>query len=324
MWCAAATPTTATGWRRSPANQRVAAIWVVSDGKPGHLNQSLGLAEALQRVRPDLDCELIAPLPFAAAAATWWRRRPPALPAGVPALLLCAGHATHLSVLALARLTAAPSVVLMRPSLPLSWFDYALLPRHDRPLPRATTLPTEGAINRLQPAAKRANSGLILLGGPSRHYRWEADELIDKVAALAAASDRQWLLSGSRRTPQSTLDRLAARALDNIELVPLAAQPAGWLAAQLAVSEQCWVSCDSVSMVYEALTAGCQTGLLALPSLTANNRLAVGLNELLATGRVVRFDDRLPPLPPASRLNEAERAAAWLLAQPAVARRLVL
>ncbi len=324
MSCAAATPTTATGWRRSQTNRKVAAIWVVSDGKPGHLNQSLGLAEALQRARPDLGCELIAPLPLATAAAAWWRRRPPALPAAAPALLLCAGHATHTTALALARLTAAPSVVLMRPSLPLGWFDYALLPRHDLPSPRPTTLPTEGAINRLRPAAKRPNSGLILLGGPSRHYRWEPAALLDKLAALAAASDRQWLLSGSRRTPQSTLDQIAELALDTIELVPLDAQPAGWLAAQLAVSEQCWVSCDSVSMVYEALTAGCQTGLLALPSTAANNRLAAGLDRLLAAGRVARFDDRLPALPPASQLNEAERAAAWLLAEPAVARRLSL
>lgn len=321
MSCAAATPATATGWRRSPIEPAVTVLWVVSDGKPGHLNQSLGLAEALQRAHPELTVERLAPLNRLQLVALACGRPPP-LPAQPPALIVCAGHATHLSALALSRYSGAPSVVLMRPSLPLGWFSYALLARHDRPAERATTLQTEGAINRMRPANKRPDSGLILLGGPSRHYRWDEPALLARLTALTASGERRWQLSGSRRTPPSTLEQLAKLALPNLDLVPLEAQPTGWLADQLAISEQCWVSCDSVSMVYEALTAGCQTGLLALPSVAGSQRLAAGIDWLRSAGRVAWYDQQLPILPATNALNEADRAAAWLLAQPRIAERL--
>lgn len=295
----------------------MAAIWVVSDAKPGHLNQSLGLAEALIRARPDWAVELLPPLAYRDLLRLGLGRLSSrALPSAPPQFILCAGHATHLTTLLLARHSGAASVVMMRPSLPLRWFDYALLPRHDQPPRRAAVLQTEGALNRLQPGVKTPRSGTILLGGPSRHYHWQQPALLAKIAALVQGDPRQWVLSGSRRTPPATLEAIAQLNLSNLTLCPLAAQPAGWLVEQLAHSEQCWVSCDSVSMAYEALTAGCQTGLLALPPTRANNRLGRGIDWLRERGRIAWFDgDRPPRLPPAQPLAEADRAAAWLLQQ---------
>ena len=294
---------------------RVAAIWIVSDGKPGHLNQSLGLAEALQRLRPNLEIATLSPLARRDLLALLVRRAPRSLlPDSKPAALLCAGHATHLTTLLLARYCAASSVVMMRPSLPLSWFDYALLPCHDHPPQHSKLLQTEGALNRMQPAAKRPDSGVILLGGASRHYHWDEPQLVAKVAALVGSDQRHWQLSGSRRTPASTLNALAALNLPNLQICLLESQPDGWLVDQLSHSERCWVSCDSVSMVYEALTAGCNTGLFALPEKGGKNRLAEGIKALRASGQVAWFDGALPPpLNPAPALAEAERAASWLL-----------
>ena len=295
----------------------MAAIWVVSDGKPGHLNQSLGLAEALQRLRLNVEIATLPPLPRRDLLALLLRRAPRSLlPNSNPAVLLCAGHATHLTTLLLARYWAVPSVVLMRPSLPLGWFDYALLPRHDRPQQSAQLLQTEGALNRMRPATKRPGSGVILLGGPSRHYQWHEPQLVAKVAALVGSDNHHWRLSGSRRTPASTLNAIAALNLPNLQLCPLESQPSGWLADQLSHSERCWVSCDSVSMVYEALTSGCTTGLFALPKKGGDNRLASGIEVLRASGQVAWFDGAIPPeLSPAPALAEAERAAQWLLQQ---------
>jgi len=75
-------------------------IWVLTDGKRGHENQSLGLAEALARKTP-------ARLEIIPAAENWthainWLlgRFPPGLNQPRPDLILAAGHDTHGPLLA--------------------------------------------------------------------------------------------------------------------------------------------------------------------------------------------------------------------------------
>ena len=91
--------------------------------------------------------------------------------------------------------------------------------------------------------------------------------------------------------------------------------PPGWLADTLAVTESVWVTEDSVSMVYEALTAGCCVGLLKLPAAT-EGRVMRGVQRLVSEGVVTRFDDWYsgqhalgkPPV-----FNEAQRVAVLVL-----------
>jgi hypothetical protein len=71
---------------------------------------------------------------------------------------------------------------------------------------------------------------------------------------------------------------------------------------------------DSVSMVYEALTAGVATGLLRLES-RGDNRIARGNRALQADGALTGFEDwhsGTPLRPPAESLHEADRAARWI------------
>ena len=82
-----------------PATARV--VWRFSDGKAGHDSQSQGLVDALQRCM-DIDCYDIAVAK--GAALDWLRQRFPAgelLPD--PWLVIGAGHATHLPLLAARR-----------------------------------------------------------------------------------------------------------------------------------------------------------------------------------------------------------------------------
>jgi hypothetical protein len=285
----------------------VTHICIVSDGKPGHLNQSLGLAEALRRLNPQLVIDIRRPLGGRQLARALLGQCPWSGPK--PGLLVGAGHGTHLSLLALRRATGAPCVVLMRPSLPLGWFDLCLIPEHDHPPARANVIGTQGALNRMQPGNKASGYGLILLGGPSKHFQWHDEQMLVQLRTLLARDPRQWHVATSRRTPESLQRALAA--IDGIELVLAEQTDRDWLPAQLGVAECCWVSADSVSMLYEALSAGCAVGLLAVPPLLSDSRVARGVATLVRREQVTPLAQwqGQPLLAPAQGFNEAGRCA---------------
>ncbi len=104
-------------------------IWWFRDGRAGHERQAKALIDALGRLRPVTLLEA-APLGLADVARAAARRLWPA--EAPPDLVLGAGHDTPPSLLAARRARGGRAVVLMRPSLPLAWFDLCVLPRHDR------------------------------------------------------------------------------------------------------------------------------------------------------------------------------------------------
>lgn len=283
-------------------------IWIISDGKPGHLNQSLGLAEALQRQIPDVHIETKDTLNRAAALKMLCLGGAD----GQPDLLISAGHRTHLSLLAYKRATGAPAVLMMKPSLPMGWFDLCLIPKHDKPVGRSNVVLTDGALNRMQPVAKREpeGKGMILIGGPSKHFGWDDQTVVDQLKAVVDSS-KTWLLTTSRRTPESFLPLLEQAGLSNLDVVPFDQTGPGWLGEHLPQAEQCWVSGDSVSMVFESLTAGCAVGILELPPQT-HNRITRGLQLLIDDHKVTPFsrwqEKQSLPLPE-TPFNEAERCA---------------
>ena len=292
-------------------------VWRFSDGKAGHDNQSRGLVEALARLRL-IEIHTLNPLPPAAALSglllgrlSSWNDLP------VPDLVVGAGHRTHLSLLAARRSRGGKIVVLMRPSLPLSLFDLCLIPQHDAPPSRSNVLVTRGALNRIQPSAVLdPRQGLLLIGGPSAHFGWDDAALRQHLAVIVAADPAmRWTLTTSRRTPPGFLEGLSPMADARLTVVPVAATGPDWLPAQLARAGQAWVTADSVSMIYEALTAGAAVGVLDVPRKRAS-RISRGLDRLVADGWVTSFADwqQRPPLHrPPGVFNEAERCARWII-----------
>lgn len=291
-------------------NKTPAEIWIVSDGKPGHLNQSRGLAEALARKR-DLVISEQPPMGKLQALRLWLSGGLPRLEAA-PALIIGAGHATHLTLLALRRLYRVPVVVMMKPSLPMGLFDLCLVPEHDQPPRRPNILPTQGPLNRMRQGDKVPGSGVVLIGGPSRHFDWDEALVLSQVQALLASEPRQWLIGSSRRTPPSTEQALAELAGERF--IPAAETGPDWLPQQLARAEACWVTQDSASMVYEALTAGCKVGVLMLDAQT-ENRISRGVETLCQQGRVTMSPDwQMDEVAMTQQpFNEAERCAEEIL-----------
>ncbi|EXJ12345.1 ELM1/GtrOC1 family putative glycosyltransferase [Nitrincola nitratireducens] len=81
----------------------MAVVRIINDGKPGHVNQSMGLVKAMQRLRPDLQYEVISPLSFRESlqAGVFKSYRHADIHQERPCLLIGAGHKTHLTLLAL-------------------------------------------------------------------------------------------------------------------------------------------------------------------------------------------------------------------------------
>jgi len=293
-------------------------IHVLTDGKPGHENQSLGLAEAIGRIRPVRISKIAlgdSKGPISRFRSAW--EQSGTFPA--PALLLGSGHAVHPALLALARKSGAPCVVMMKPTLPTALFDLCLIPQHDlgKKAPADHVVPTLGALNRVPPADGRARKGgLILLGGPSSSHGWDGEAILAAVKAIVSARAAiPWEITDSRRSPAGTLEAISA-ALPGIAVHPHAETGREWLPQRLAGAAEAWVTEDSISMIYEALSSGAKVGLLPVPAVKKAGRVARGVARLVDEGFVTRFDSWTPAsglATPPHILREADRCAAIVL-----------
>lgn len=291
-------------------------IWLVSDGKAGHDNQSLGLAEALGRLVAT-EVQSVPAQRLGAAARRWLTRRFPEVE-GLPDphLIIGAGHGTHATLLAARRCRGGRAVVLMSPSLPPGCFDLCIAPAHDGAAgPRVVR--TRGALNRVRPGTPPADGpGLILLGGPSRHFVWRDDPVLSQITALVDADrDSRWVVATSRRTPASLVARLEPLLRPGLDLIPHGQTGRDWLAARLATASRVWVSEDSISMIYEALTSGAPVGLIGLER-GRPSRVSAEVDRLCAQGWLRRLAPGAAPIkpaPPPRPLDEASRCAELIL-----------
>ena len=289
-------------------------VWVISDGKPEHMNQSLGLTEALARATR-VDTHLLPALPAWRAWLALLLKHALGRTLPNPDLIIGAGHATHLTLLAARRARGGRTIVLMKLSLPRRWFDLCILPQHDGVTADAQTLVSEGALNRIRPSATRdAHRGLLLIGGASPHFEWDGDAIQVQIKSiLARTPDMHWTLTTSRRTPEDFLAQLPQHP--NLRIVPHAATSPDWLPEQLARSGTVWVTPDSVSMVFEALTTGADVGVFDLP-VNPKSRVGWAIAHLADAQRITRFVSWCAHgtlHPNRHPLAEADRCAEWII-----------
>jgi uncharacterized protein len=158
------------------------------------------------------------------------------------------------------------------------------------------------------------NRGLLLIGGVSNHFEWDGDAIQVQIKSIVARTPEvNWTLTTSRRTPKDFLAQLPTAP--NLTVIPHTATAPDWLPEQLARSGTVWVTPDSASMVYEALTAGAEVGVFDLP-VNPKSRIGWAIAHLADGQRITRFVNwcahgkLLPNLHP---LAEADRCANWIL-----------
>lgn len=295
-------------------------IWRLTDGKPGHEKQSLGLVSALRK-KTVVDCYDIPVKPDVFAwinyiASLWPQGN--RLPR--PDYIIGAGHHTHLHILAAKRAFGGQSIVLMKPSVSASLFDYALIPSHDAYKGLGNVIETRGVLNPMQSKGEHDSKHvLLLIGGPSKHYGWQNSKVIDQVRSLVTQQpEKQFTLTTSRRTPKDFVLALSETNMPRLTIVPVEETGNGWVEKQLAKAGSAWITEDSVSMVYEALTAQVAVGLMSVDKLK-ESRVAKGVMQLIKNNMVVRFDQQgkyLDNMRALIGFQEADRCAALVFAQP--------
>ncbi|MBI2992904.1 MAG: mitochondrial fission ELM1 family protein [Gammaproteobacteria bacterium] len=291
-------------------------VWRFTDGRRGHDTQSLGLTQALARLHPCSLFDLPIPPLIHALLDLILRRCPAGAALPDPDLLVGAGHATHLPLISARRARGGRAVILMTPSLPMACFDLCLIPSHDAPPDRPNIIRTQGPLNTIVCDDRpRTGPGLILIGGPSKHYDWRHDWLLERLRGLLAASAESWIISDSPRTPAGTRSALAGLAGGNVNYSPWDRAGHEWLAQRLPKTPVAWITCDSLSMIYEALTAGCVVGVLELPA-RRTSHVTRAIEELIFDSMVTPVSAWRAgqPLKTSRRkLDEASRCAAIVL-----------
>lgn len=315
-------------------------IWVLSDGKAGHLSQTRGLSMALIGLTGGhiREIDLAGKGFFNKLKAVWGERYKATdhrSEKGAPDFIIAAGHGMHVPLLLCGLLfKRAKTVVCMKPSFPMNWFDYCVVPQHDLPSdvwanPPAYIIPTIGALHGVKPSPKSPKMHtLMLIGGPSKEYGWDERQMIEQLKAVVQSvvprgqgpeggTQQKFLLTTSRRTPAGFVDalRLACPAID---VVPVEETPRGWVADKLAGARAVWVTRDSVSMIYEALGSGAPVGLLKMMSrkgrTSSRSRVARGIEMLEEDGWVTPFDtwEKTGVLKSKGALVEVDRVAELL------------
>lgn len=290
------------------------SIWILSDQKAGHENQSVGLAEAIGRRQPvEMRRLKIDSNRFFWRNIADLKRELSGLPA--PDLLIGAGHRTHVPLLWAKWVYQRPVVVLMKPTLTHRWFDLCIMPEHDvrRRHAESNVIVTSGVLNRIvPPTEKKSGRGLFLIGGPSKEFAWEPKPLLSSIQAIVAGHPgMEWRLTDSRRTPDGFISRIV-ELLPQVQTFSHAETPFGWMPEQLARASTVWTTQDSVSMIYESLSSGASVGLLPTPRRRQASRLSLGVDRLVGEGMVSRFTPEIAtvPLPAPKRvLAETDRCA---------------
>ena len=289
-------------------------IVYVSDGKAGHRSQAVGLYKAMQRqsnIEVTFQEISIQELPiFSLLKAIWARRF--GLFEKKPDYIFGVGSHTQARVLLLGRVyPKAKTVIMMKPNFPVNWFDYAIIPQHDGVKESMHVITTQGALNPIVNENRhQPNRILIALGGNSKRHQWNDEKVLSSIQRLVENNvHATFILTTSRRTPDTFLETLPQQNFySKLQIFPVEHTPQGWVFEEMQKAEVVWVTEDSVSMIFEALTAGCQVGIIEIDRLKSD-RITQLLDQLLSNDLLDKQHIKLLNL----KLDEASRVADILL-----------
>ncbi len=306
-------------------------VLVLSDGKPGHENQSAGVVPdgvGIRSFRVEYRSKAsryrawaaarVAMLSSLLAGAFPWgglirhADRLAGLAAEMPDAILSTGSGPAPVNLLLARRLNRPAITCMTPSVGLSGFQLALVPRHDHPPQSDHIVTTIGAPN-LVDSARLVEQGqafrqrhnlpdgpfvVLLMGGDAAHFAIGPDTgvaILRGALALARELGMRLLVTTSRRTPEQTEAAMATVAESAPECAYFCrgrTDPERVVPGMLALAALALVTEDSVSMVSEAASSNARVVAVAVERKggTPPRRHEAVLSTLARDGYVARAD----------------------------------
>lgn len=303
----------------------IRAYW---DTRAGHVKQTRGLIQALSKLTPVEVTDVFLPdhgfwrsfFDWIIFIFSFLANKKQDQSSGTD-LIIGTGTHTHIPMLLHKKKTMGKVVTCMTPDWPFArYMDLCLIPEHDSPPQSNNIFMTTGPPNTAYNGnAHDPKHGLIVIGGEDKKtHHWNNEKINFQVRhILEAKTDIFWTVSTSPRTPQKMTSMLAMldTEFSGMAFTPFEKTPQGWIEDQYAKSRYVWVSADSVSMVYEALSAGCLVGVLSVDWKNRKNKIANGIELLKKNNKIVSFEAWKDNVvwPNHSGLNEAGRCAEEIL-----------
>lgn len=260
-------------------------LWIVSEGSPGHVSQSIGLAEALSILMP-----LQTIIVRGRAKTRGWLRpfirwamgtsgralsenilvriADIEIPQGAlpPDFIISSGGKSVFVAKTFAERYKVPYVFIgERKPYPAKWFHTVISPTPSEscsnsidveliPTPVTPVLISEKG-------TEEKGLWCMILGGASRSRRFDQNDWIEIAQGMNALASREkirWLISTSRRTGVETEDLLKSHLNPEIleDAIWWGEQPRKELYTFMARSEVLFVTEDSITMVTEAVSSG--------------------------------------------------------------------
>lgn len=307
--------------------KEIGRIALFFDGRPGHEKQTLGLVEQLKkkiafetvsfRVKKATLFEsgksLLAYYTFGSKAQHDLRDC---------SIAIGTGTHTHLPMLLAKKHSPLYVVTCMTPARYLvNDFDLIFAPHHDGMAKYSNVFETIGPPNtNCNNAAHEKGRTLILLGGvDTKSHVWNEVSLLYSLNQIISAQNQtSYILSSSPRTPEATETavRELAEEHPHVSFYPFSETASGWIEAEYVRAEEVWVTGDSISMVYEALSSGCKVGIIPVQWKAKSYKFMQSEKYLYKNGYVLSLEDYLAGIRWSDHnkpLNEAERCANELL-----------
>lgn len=306
-------------------NNKAFKVGVFYDGRPGHEKQTQGILDSLSKRIPIITTEFrIEQKSMINEVVNWLLyfltpQRFPDKQEQEYDLLIGTGSRTHIPMLTLKKKYDIPVLTAMSPSpLLLNRFDLCFVPVHDGLPDGSNIFQTIGPPNVSTVGDHHhPDKGLILIGGidEKSHY-WDSGTLKTQLLNLFKDQTiRQWTVTSSPRTPDETnqMVEILADNNQNVSFFPFETTEKGWIEQQYNLNKYIWVTADSMSMVYEALSAGCHVGLLPVKWKKKKSKFRRSENFLIDEGYVIAFDawvsNKGKKWPSKVGINEADRCA---------------
>ena len=300
------------------------------DGRPGHEKQTRGILRELEAlvnlevIEIKVRRQTLPAMVWDLAGLLFSQKQTAGLEGYQEAdFLIGTGTQTHVPMLRMKRALGIPAITCMVPASYLrSRFDLCFAPLHDGIADGGNIVTTIGPPNCSRPQGEKSvSAGLILLGGvdPKSHH-WRSPEIVDRIRTIVQrGAGVHWTVSSSPRTPSDMVEMMIeiASELTNVDFFRFEETEPGWIEGQYARSSVVWVTADSMSMVYEALSAGCRVGILPVAWRRADNKFKKSADYLARHGLAVPYSAWLAGGEGQWRehepLNEARRCAAEIV-----------